>query len=200
MASDERSLALKEIRDEIMNLSVSPLYEYRTTNNYFPVIGEGDHYAKIMFIGEAPGEQEAKKGRPFIGASGRMLDELLKSIGLARESVYITNIVKDRPPDNRDPRKDEIKLYTPFLERQIQIIQPKVFATLGRFSMEYILTLFDSPQKKEKITALHGKILEVTTPYGKANVVPLFHPAVALYTASQKETLIEDFQTLKQFV
>ena len=127
MASDERSLALKEIRDEIMNLSVSPLYEYRTTNNYFPVIGEGDHYAKIMFIGEAPGEQEAKKGRPFIGASGRMLDELLKSIGLARESVYITNIVKDRPPDNRDPRKDEIKLYTPFLERQIQIIQPKVF-------------------------------------------------------------------------
>lgn len=198
--TDERLAALEEIRNEITHLSTSPLYEYRTTNNYFPVIGEGDPHAKIMFIGEAPGENEAKKGRPFIGQSGRLLDELLKSIGLARESVYITNIVKDRPPDNRDPRKDEIRLYSPFLERQIQIIQPQVFATLGRFSMEFILTLFDSPQKKEKITALHGQVLEVTTPYGNAHVCPLFHPAVALYTASQKTVLIEDFQALKQFV
>jgi DNA polymerase len=198
--SDERFLALKEIRNEINNLTASPLYEYRTSNNYFPVIGEGDVNASIMFIGEAPGEQEAKTGRPFVGASGRLLDELLKSIDLARESVYITNIVKDRPPDNRDPRKDEIKLYTPFLERQIQIIQPKVFATLGRFSMEFILTLFDSPQKKEKITALHGKVLEINTSYGGAHVVPLYHPAVALYTASQKDVLKADFQALKQFI
>jgi uracil-DNA glycosylase family 4 len=200
MAADERLAALEQIREEITNLSESPLYEYRTSNNYFPVIGEGDPEAKIMFIGEAPGEQEAKKGRPFIGASGRLLDELLKSIGLERESVYITNIVKDRPPDNRDPRKDEIKLYSPFLQRQIEIIQPQVFATLGRFSMEFILTLFDSPNKKDKITALHGKVLEITTPYGKSHVVPLFHPAVALYTASQKDVLMEDFKTLKQFV
>lgn len=198
--SEERFLALKEIRNEITNLSESPLYEYRTSNNYFPVIGEGDVNAKIMFIGEAPGEQEAKSGRPFVGASGRLLDELLKSIGLEREAVYITNIVKDRPPDNRDPRKDEIKLYTPFLERQINIIQPKVFATLGRFSMEYILTLFDSPQKKDKISALHGQVLEINTAYGKAHVVPLFHPAVALYTASQKDVLKEDFKALKQFI
>src|SRR5687768_4907987 len=176
MAADDRLAALEEIRNEITNLSASPLYEYRTTNSYFPVIGEGDPHAKIMFIGEAPGEQEAKKGRPFIGQSGRLLDELLKSIDLDRQSVYITNIVKDRPPDNRDPRKDEIKLYTPFLERQIQIIQPKVFATLGRFSMEFILTLFDSPQKKEKITTLHGKVLEINTSYGGAHVVPLYHP------------------------
>ena len=198
--SDKRFLALKEIRNEINNLNASPLYEYRTSNNYFPVIGEGDVNASIMFIGEAPGEQEAKTGRPFVGASGRLLDELLKSIDLAREAVYITNIVKDRPPDNRDPRKDEIKLYTPFLERQIQIIQPKVFATLGRFSMEFILTLFDSPQKKDKITVLHGQVLEVNTSYGKAHVVPLYHPAVALYTASQKDVLKADFQALKQFV
>jgi uracil-DNA glycosylase len=198
--SDERFLALKEIRNEITNLSASPLYDYRTSNNYFPVIGEGDVNAKIMFIGEAPGEQEAKTGRPFVGASGRLLDELLKSIDLAREAVYITNIVKDRPPDNRDPRKDEIKLYTPFLVRQIEIIQPKVFATLGRFSMEFILTLFDSPQKKDKITALHGQVIEVTTSYGKAHVVPLYHPAVALYTASQKDVLKADFQVLKQFI
>ena len=200
MTADERLAALEQIRQEIINLTESPLYEFRTTNNYSPVIGEGDPQAKIMFIGEAPGENEAKKGRPFIGASGRLLDELLKSIGLERQSVYITNIVKDRPPDNRDPRKGEIQLYSPFLERQIQIIQPEVFATLGRFSMEFILTLLDSPHKKDKITALHGKVIEITTPYGKSHVVPLFHPAVALYTANQKDVLIEDFKALRQFV
>ncbi len=200
MFADERYQALKQIRDEIIALEESPLYEYRMENNYFPVIGQGDHYANIMFIGEAPGENEAQTGRPFCGASGRVLDELLQSIDLDREDVYITNVVKDRPPKNRDPHKDEIALYTPFLERQIEIIQPKVFATLGRFSMEFILNLFDSDQKKGKISQLHGTVIPVKTSYGEAHVVPLYHPAVALYKGNDTTEQREDIKVLKQFL
>ena len=200
MFADERYQHLKQIRDEIVNLSDSPLYEYRTENNYFPVIGQGDHHARIMFIGEAPGKNEAETGRPFCGQSGRVLDDLLSSIQLKREDVYVTNIVKDRPPNNRDPHKGEIELYAPFLERQIAIIQPEVIATLGRFSMEFILKLFDATEKKGKISELHGTLISVETDYGTAQVIPLYHPAVALYNASQKETLMKDFKVLKPFI
>jgi uracil-DNA glycosylase len=189
---------LEQIAEEVRNLTASPLYEYRTQNNYHMVFGTGDPDADILFIGEAPGEWEAKKGEPFVGASGRMLNELLAGIGLARDKVYITNVVKDRPPENRDPSKAEIELYTPFLLRQIEVIQPKVIATLGRFAMDFIFATFDMPQQGEKISALHGKILTTQTPYGEIAVVPLFHPAVALYNQSQKQTLVDDFQVLKK--
>ncbi len=196
----DRTEQLRQIRDEVLNLTESPLYSYRKQNGYFPVIGQGNHYADIMFIGEAPGENEAKTGVPFCGASGRVLDELIASIGLRREAVYITNIVKDRPPANRDPNKQEIELYSPFLVRQINIIQPKVIATLGRFSMEFILKLFDMPQKTQKISQLHGKVLEGQAEFGLIYVVPLFHPAVALYERSKRAILEEDFQVLRQFI
>lgn len=199
METSERTELLRQIKDDIVNLTESPLYEYRTKNGYYPVIGQGSHFASIMFIGEAPGENEAKTGRPFCGQSGRVLDELLESVGLKREEVYITNIVKDRPPDNRDPYKGEIELYAPFLKRQIDIIQPKVIATLGRFSMEYILNLFNSPSKGGKISVLHGKLQKATASYGEIHVLPLYHPAVALYKASEKAILMEDFQILKPF-
>lgn len=191
---------MRQIKDEIVDLKASPLYEYRTQNGFFPVIGQGDHDASIMFIGEAPGLNEAKKGIPFCGASGRVLDELLEMIELDREKVYITNIVKDRPPDNRDPRKNEIELYAPFLERQINIIEPQVIATLGRFSMEFILDLLNMTEKDQKISQLHGRLLEGQAAYGTVYVLPLFHPAVALYQRSQRSTLEEDFKVLKQFV
>ena len=191
---------LREIRDELISFSESPLYEYRTENGYHPVIGQGNHDARIMFIGEAPGENEAKTGVPFCGASGRVLDELLASIDLDRNDVYITNIVKDRPPENRDPRKDEIELYAPFLDRQIAIIQPEVIVTLGRFSMEYILKRYNSPKAKEKISALHGTLVPVEFEYGDVSVVPLFHPAASLYRREQRDVLFEDFKLLKQFV
>ena len=132
----EKSEALKKIKEEIIALKESPLYSYRTENKYFPVIGEGSHDADIVFIGEAPGRNEAETGRPFCGRSGKLLDEFLVSIDLQREKVYITSIVKDRPPQNRDPLPAEIELYAPFLDRQIEIIKPKVIATLGRFSMQ----------------------------------------------------------------
>ena len=198
MTSDRKE-RMRAIKDELVELTESPLYDYRQRNNYYPVIGQGSHHAEIMFIGEAPGKNEAETGVPFCGASGRVLDELLASIELDREAVYVTNIVKDRPPNNRDPLKTEIDLYAPFLQRQIDIIQPKVIATLGRFSMEFILRHFGAYQANQRISQLHGQVIAVRTSYGRASVVPLYHPAAALYNASQRETLEQDFRVLKQF-
>ena len=198
--STDRTERLRAIKDEIVNLTQSPLYQYRSANGYFPVIGQGSHYADIMFIGEAPGKNEAETGRPFCGASGRVLDELLASVGLTREQVYVTNIVKDRPPNNRDPLKGEIDLYAPFLLRQIDIIQPQVIATLGRFSMEFILKYFRSPAASRRISQLHGEVIRVNTAYGQTAVLPLFHPAATLYNPNQRPTLEADFQALKQFI
>jgi uracil-DNA glycosylase family 4 len=198
--NENRATELEKIAEEIQNLHQSPLYEYRQTNNYKMVPGEGNPEAAIMFIGEAPGEKEAKNGRPFIGASGRLLSELLESIGLEREDVYITNIVKDRPPDNRDPTAAEIQLYQPFLLRQIEIIQPQVIVTLGRFAMDFILNQFSMAERGQKISQLHGQLLTAQTSYGQISVVPLYHPAVALYTRDSGEVLKHDFQILKQFV
>ncbi|MCL4877464.1 MAG: uracil-DNA glycosylase [Anaerolineae bacterium] len=195
----EKTEKLQALHDTLLNLTDSPLYEYRKQNNYLPVLGQGSPDARIMFIGEAPGKKEAEKGMPFVGASGKFLDKMLEGINLKREDVYITNIVKDRPPDNRDPKPEEIRLYSPLLIQQIDIIQPAVFATLGRFSMEFVLKLFDVPEKSEKISQLHGRMIEAQASYGKIHIVPLFHPAVALYTQSQKAILLEDFQVLKQF-
>lgn len=197
---DNRAALVDKIKDAVVHLETSPLYEYRQANGYKPVIGEGNLQANIMFIGEAPGAYEAKSGRPFVGASGRMLNELFESIGIQRSDVYITNVVKDRPPDNRDPSVEEVRLYTPFLAEQLQIIQPRVIATLGRFAMDFIFMHFNMAEQGQKISQLHGKVLSAQAPFGTVAVVPLYHPAVALYSQDQRETLHNDFQVLKQFV
>jgi DNA polymerase len=197
---DGKSKALDNLAEQVRNLSTSPLYEFRVQNGYSSVFGEGDIGAQIMFIGEAPGEREAKTGRPFVGASGKFLDELLRTVGIRREKVYITNIVKDRPPENRDPTPQEIELYAPFLMKQIEIIQPKVIATLGRFAMDFILKQYEIPEYGGKISQLHGKVLEAHTPGGRISVIPLFHPAVAIYNQNSRTTLEKDFQILKQFL
>ncbi|KKR60902.1 MAG: hypothetical protein UT99_C0005G0017 [Candidatus Curtissbacteria bacterium GW2011_GWA2_40_31] len=158
-----RTVQLKKIRDEIWNLSKSPLYNYRKKNNYFPVIGEGNHFSKIIFIGEAPGQREAETGRPFCGAAGKILD-------------------------------------SPFLDRQILIIKPKIIATLGRFSTKYILEKFNLSEKNESITNLHGKVIEAKVPFGKTKIIPLYHPAVVLYSAGSRKVLEEDFRILKDLV
>ena len=200
MKKEERFEKMKEIRNELLRFKESPIYSYRIKNKYFPVAGEGSHMAHIMFIGEAPGKNEAETGRPFCGASGRLLDEMLASINLKREDVYITNVVKDRPPENRDPTPSEITLYAPFLDRQINIIQPKVIATLGRFSMDYIMTHLGLSSRLKSISNMHGKEFEAEMGYGKVTIVPLYHPAVALYNGSNKEILLKDFQVLKKYV
>ncbi len=190
---------MKQIRDEIMDLKESPLYKERVENGYFPVIGAGSHDAKIMFIGEAPGKNEAKTGRPFCGASGRILDELLASIKMNREDIYITNIVKDRPTANRDPRPEEIEIYSPFLDRQIEIIKPSVIVTLGRFSMDYIMKKFNLEKELQPISKIHGKIFDTKTNFGEIKILPLYHPAVAIYSRTQLPQLKEDFESLKQY-
>lgn len=190
---------MKQIRDEIFVLKDSPLYEYRTKNNYFPVIGEGSHDAKIMFVGEAPGRNEAKTGRPFCGAAGKVLDSLLEHAGILRSDVYITNIVKDRPPQNRDPLASEIEIYGPFLDRQIEIIQPKVIASLGRYAMGYIMKKFDLELELEPIGKAHGKAYKGRASYGDIDVVALYHPCVAVYNPNNIGSLKKDFEVLRRY-
>lgn len=190
----EKKELMRQIRDEIIDLKDSPLYAERVKNGVFPVIGEGNHDAKLMFIGEAPGKNEAATGRPFCGASGKVLDELLSHVGVDRKDVYITNVVKDRPTNNRDPRPDEIALYAPFLDRQIEIINPRVIATLGRFSMEYIMKKFGLEDRLQSISKIHGQAFEVLNK--ELVIVPLYHPAVAVYNRNMIKELKKDFEVL----
>jgi DNA polymerase len=140
-----------------------------------------------MFIGEAPGKNEDLTGEPFVGAAGKFLDELLASIGMDRSQVYIANMVKCRPPGNRDPEVTEIDTCAPFLARQIELIGPDVVATLGRFAAHYVLGV------STPITALRGKLYHRE---GR-NVVPVFHPAAALYDASKRDVLLDDFKRIR---
>lgn len=194
----DKTSQLKQIRDEIVSLKASPLYEYRVVNKYFPVIGEGSHEAKIMFIGEAPGKNEALTAKPFCGASGKILDQLLESAGIKRADVYVTNIVKDRPPENRDPTPLEIAIYAPYLDRQITILEPQIIATLGRFSMKYIMEKFGLAEALRSISQNHGQLFAAKTDYGEVKILPLYHPAVAVYDRSKLDELKADFQKLKE--
>lgn len=202
---EERKELMRKIKDEVVSLKESPLYKFRIESKNLPVIGEGSHFAKIMFVGEAPGRNEAKYGRPFCGRAGDILNELLATADIKREDVYITNIVKDRPPENRDPLPSEIEIYGPFLDRQIEIIQPKIIATLGRYSMYYIMPKFGLEFELEPISKNHGKVFsvprEALAKWGLKNkemkIVPLYHPAVAVYNSHTKDQLKKDFEVLK---
>ncbi|WP_297435394.1 type-4 uracil-DNA glycosylase [Thermococcus sp.] len=188
MSREELMVALEE---RIQNCQKCPLGRLRTN----AVPGAGSYTAKIMFVGEAPGYWEDQKGLPFVGRAGRLLDELLKEIGLERRDVYITNIVKCRPPNNRDPTDDEIKACAPYLDRQIDIIRPRVIVPLGRHSMAYILRKFGF--EPAPISKIHGKTLEARTLFGKFVIMPSYHPAAALYKPPLREELRKDFQKLK---
>ena len=153
------------------------------------VPGEGPEHAEIMFVGEGPGFHENQQGRPFVGAAGQFLEELLASIGLKREQVFITNVVKCRPPGNRDPLPEEIEACKQYLDRQIALIQPKVIVTLGRFSMARAFP-------NEKISAIHGRPKKIDG----IVYVPMFHPAAALHQPSLKRTVEEDFKKLPQIL
>ena len=151
------------------------------------VPGNGDTKADLMFIGEAPGKNEDEQGVPFCGASGRLLSELLASINLSREQIFITNIVKCRPPDNRDPLPNEIESCSPYLKQQVEEVKPKVIATLGRYAMNHFLP-------DMKISEAHGRAFRRQ---GQI-FVPLYHPAVALYRASMRDELMADFQVINK--
>lgn len=160
------------------------------------VVGEGSLDALVMFVGEAPGYYEDLRGRPFVGAAGRVLDGLLDGIGLRREEVYITNVVKGRPPKNRDPREEEIEACSPYLDEQFEIIKPRVIAPLGRFSTMHIMKKFGL--RPAPISKVHGRPFEASAPYGGIVVFPLYHPAVALYRRGMEEALFEDMRRLRE--
>jgi DNA polymerase len=153
------------------------------------VMGDGNPDADIVFIGEAPGKNEDEQGLPFVGAAGKFLNEMLATIDLKREDVYITNIVKYRPPNNRDPLPEEKKAFWPYLLKQLQIIEPKIIVTLGRHSMEYFLP-------DMKISQIHGQPKRIQFGDKKLVILPLYHPAAALYNGGMRQTLIEDFDTI----
>jgi uracil-DNA glycosylase len=194
-----KEAALKQIRADLVNATDSPLYPYRVENRYFPVMGEGSADASIMFIGESPGKNEAETGKVFVGPSGDVLDEMLKGIGIRRQDVFITNALLDHP-SKRDPFPHELEYYGKFVDRLIDVIQPAVIATLGRFAMSYLMRKLDLPEKRNTISQLHGKLIKTTMPYGEIHIVPLYHPAVVLYSASQREVLRKDFEKLKLFI
>lgn len=162
------------------------------------VMGEGSLDAEVMFIGEAPGKDEDEQGLPFVGRAGRLLNELLGEVGLSRPDVYITNIVKYRPPNNRDPLPDEIAAFMPYLARQVKLIGPKLIATLGRFSASVFLPQVrisrDHGQpKRVRIKEMGTRSKSKDEPTSTLVILPLYHPAAALYNGSMRQTLSDDF-------
>jgi len=182
---------LDAVATEIIVCTKCPLW--KTRKNAVP--GEGNSESPVMFIGEAPGQSEDIKGKPFVGAAGKFLETLLSEIGLSRDDVFICNIVKCRPPRNREPMPNEIQTCTPYLDRQINIIKPKIIVTLGNYSTEYIFSKANMPFNG--ITQAHGKFYQATILDMQLTIFPTFHPAAALYSAKYKEALQHDFQLLK---
>ncbi len=182
----EKTQALQQIADEIVDQKVCPELAAGATQLVF---ADGSPEAEVMFIGEAPGANEDRIGKPFVGVAGKFLDEMLASINLKRSEIYITNIVKYRPPGNRDPEPEEIAAFMPFLRRQIEVIKPKLIVFLGRHAMSSFL-----PQLK--ISQVHGQ------PKRKDGQVylPLFHPAAALYNGQMRQTLIDDFARIPKIL
>lgn len=154
------------------------------------VFGSGDSSARVMLIGEAPGKTEDLTGVPFVGAAGKLLDELLAHAGLERSEVFIANVVKCRPPKNRDPRPIEIETCTQFLREQIRVIAPESVVTLGNFATRFVL------QTDEGITALHGVVRQV----GRFRVLPVYHPAAAIYDRTKRDPLFADFALLGELL
>jgi uracil-DNA glycosylase family 4 len=176
---------LSELGSQILSCTRCPLSAGRTR----AVPGEGPENADIMFIGEAPGFHEDRSGRPFVGASGKFLEQLLESIGLQREDVYIANVIKCRPPGNRDPQPNEIEACRPFLDRQIELLKPKIIVTLGRFSMARYFP-------GAKISQAHGKPRKIQG----VLYYPMYHPAAALHQPSLRTAVEEDMKRIPELL
>ncbi|MBI4359167.1 MAG: uracil-DNA glycosylase [Candidatus Nealsonbacteria bacterium] len=196
MSENEKDNLLLAIKEEVIRCQKCSLYKTRT----LPVVGQGNHSAQIMFIGEAPGANEDKTGVPFCGEAGQILNLLLVSIGVKREDVYIANILKDRPPANREPAPEEVKACAPYLLRQIAIIEPQVIATLGNHSAHFVLEYFGVPESQLGISQLRGRKFAVQDPLTKKHytVIPLYHPAVAVYNRHRLSDLKNNFKAIKE--
>lgn len=157
------------------------------------VPGEGNPEAQIMFIGEAPGRDEDVSGRPFVGRSGQLLRANIRRVGYKEEDVFISNVVKHRPPENRDPTPEEIAVCAPYLDQQIKIVSPSLIVTVGRFSMGKFFP-------EQKISGIHGKVFKVKWAGGEHFVYPLYHPAAALRSTAMKQAFEKDFDKLPKIV
>ncbi len=188
---------LKRIEEEILRDETLPLRK-----NGRLVFGKGNPKADILFIGEAPGKKEAEQGVPFVGRAGKELDKLLRSISLTLADVYIANILKYRPPDNRDPKPDEIRKHTPYLVRQILTIRPRLICTLGNYSTKFVLAGFTQEGMREiaGVSHLHGSIREITVRGTAYTVIPLYHPAAMLYRPQLRQEMGEDFLRIGEFL
>lgn len=184
MAKQTKSEKLQSIHQKWLKNCACDLRKTATQG----VPGYGSAEAKIVFIGEAPGKTEDREGRPFLGAAGKFLNEMLESIKLSREDIYITNVVKYRPPDNRDPLKDEVESCRDWLKEELEVIKPKLIIFLGRHALYYFFP-------DEKIGEVHGELLKKETPIGKF-FFPLYHPAAALYNGGMREVLKADFKKI----
>lgn len=180
---------LEELAQTIKHCRNCALYQKATQ----AVPGEGNSQSTVMFIGEGPGFFEDREGRPFVGQAGKLLDKLLDSINLPRKEVFITNIVKHRPPENRDPLPQEIEACRPFLDKQIEIIDPRIIVTLGRYSLNKFLP-------GEFISKVHGQTRFVDFAGKKRIIMPMYHPAAALRSSIIMEELKKDFQKIEQFL
>jgi len=180
---------LEKINEQIKKCTACPLYK----NANLAVPGDGNPNTKVMFIGEGPGYWEDQKGLPFVGQAGKLLDELLASIGFKREDVFIGNVIKHRPPSNRDPLPEEIEACRPFLDQQIAIIDPEVIVTLGRFSLNKFLP-------GVYISHVHGQARFIDFAGKKRIVLPMYHPAAALRRGEIKQTLGADFKKILEFI
>ena len=189
MTDAERQTALEEIAAEVRVCTKCRLHQTRTK----AVPGEGDPDTEVVFVGEGPGENEDRQGRPFIGRSGELLTELIGSIGWRRDEVFITNVVKCRPPGNRDPQPDEIEACSGFLHRQLEVLDPAVVVTAGKYSLA-------SFRPGERISATHGTSKPIDPATGARNALAfaMYHPAFALYQASNKQTLVDDIRPLSR--
>jgi len=190
MPHHEKAHAMRALEEEIVASNITPELAEQAIQL---VIGDGNLNADIVFIGEAPGKQEDERGIPFIGAAGKFLNVMLEEAGMERSDVYITNIVKYRPPNNRDPSPSEKEAFWPYLLKQLEIIQPKVVITLGRHSMGYFLP-------NAVIGEVHGQPHQVQFGNQVLTVIPLYHPAAALYNGSLRQTLIDDFLTVPKLI
>ena len=185
---------MTELNNEIRNCQHCRLWQNATN----PVPGEGTFEARLMLIGEAPGYWEDMKGRPFIGAAGRVLTELLSQINLSRNQVFIGNIVKHRPPNNRAPRVDEVLACAPYLDKQIKIINPYIIVTLGRHATKYLLSKENI--QVDRISQLRGRIFTIKLGKQHYCVMPTYHPAALLYNASYKPEIQQDFLKIRQLL
>ncbi|MCX8033092.1 MAG: uracil-DNA glycosylase [Thermoleophilia bacterium] len=187
MDTAEAARALHDLHASLRGCTRCGLHRSRTQ----VVFGVGDPQAELMFVGEGPGFHEDRQGEPFVGQAGKLLTELIGSLGLTREQVYIANVVKCRPPENRDPAPDEIEACSPFLFQQIAIVRPRIICTLGRHATKLLADTDLS------ITAVHGRVKERDIAGVHVLVFPVFHPAAALYTPANRKVLEEDFAKLK---